>query len=234
MTKTLGPVVVSILLIAAMPVPSPAQLGITVGVQGGLNIANASFDPDLTSDFSKSSRTGLAISGVVEFQLAGPVAISLQPSYLQKGAKIEGPFYVDQIGNPVQTTRTEKLAMFEIPLLLKAKLPVGPARPYAFAGPTLGITLSATETDELKGGYTFENGSSTQDTDVKSTTSSTDFGLMLGAGAEFSVAPMVSITVDGRYALGFTNLLTNQGNQQPQVTVKSNGIMILAGVLVGL
>ena len=232
--KKVFAVVLIAMLIAVLPQASKAQFGVAIGGHMGLNIANASYSPDLQTAFSKSSRLGFGIGAVLELRFIPYIAISIEPSYLQKGSKIDGPFYVDQNGNPVQATATTKLSVLEFPVLLKAKLPVGPVKPYALFGPTLGIVMSSTETDELKGGFKFQDGSSSMDTDIKNTTSSTDFGLMFGAGVEFSVAPMVALTFDGRYALGLTNLLSNQQNQQTQLSVKSNGIMFFVGALVRL
>ncbi len=226
-------VVVIAALLAILPQPSAAQFGVAVGGRVGFNIANTSYSPDLRPAFSKSSRLGFGIGAVVEFRFMPFIALSLEPTYIQGGDKIDGPFYADaNTGQPVQATVTDKVSELQFPILFKAKLPVGPVKPYVLVGPSIGIVLSASETDELKGGYKFQDGSTSVDIDNKDKTSSTDFALMFGVGSEFNVVPMLSLTFDIRYALGLTNLLSNQPAQQQQVTIKSNGIMFFVGALV--
>ncbi len=202
-----------------------AQPNIGIGAKVGLNIANASFSPDLPAGITKSTRMGFMFGGVVEIGFAGPLSIQAEPMYVQKGNVVEGPLFVDQTtGFPVTGKNTSKLALFEVPILLKAKFPAGPVKPYVFAGPSIGFILSATETDEPQG---FPS----TDTDIKSTLNSTDFGLVFGAGAEFKVAPLVALTLDARYSLGLTDLSKGVPGEVTHTSVKTTGIQILAGVL---
>ena len=205
---------------------APAQLPFSVGGKFGINIANASLDPSLPSQLSKSGRMGFAFGGVLEMGLAGPVFLQIEPMFIQKGVKIEGPMFQNQAGQVFTGSQKNNISYLEFPILIKAKLPTGQVKPYGFLGPALGLRLSSKQEIEVpSAGFKEE---STAD----STTSSMDFGLAFGAGAEFSVAPKVAVTGDVRYVLGLKDL--NSGSDQPgqqHQSIKSNGIQFFVGVL---
>jgi len=195
---------------------SYAVLPFSIGAKAGVNIANLSFDPDnlAAQGINKTTRVGFKFGAILELGVGGPVYIALEPLYAQKGAKgdAQTPFGPGKLAI--------EASYLEIPALIKLKFGVPGLKPYVFAGPNIGFLLSANLHQEV--------GSQTSDTDVKSTTSSTDFALDVGAGAEFGVAKLVAITVDARYSLGLSN--TNSDPQDP-TKVKTTGIQILVGVM---
>lgn len=208
-----------------------AQIPIKIGGRAGINLASASFDPDIPDVLSKSNRTGFLIGGSLEFSVSGPISIQVEPMYIQKGVILEGSNVQVQTDQQIVTVpsykQTSKVAFIEIPILVKIKLiPIG-VKPYLIGGPFIGFNLSATQLLEAQG---FES----QDLDVKDNTSSTDFGVLIGGGIEFPVAPLVSVLIDGRYSLGLTDL--DKSADQPGVDskAKSRGIQIVAGIMVGL
>jgi hypothetical protein len=75
-----------------------------------------------------------------------------------------------------------------LPILFKVKFLKGMVRPYGFAGPNLGILLSANSKVE-GGGPGFDG-----ETDLKSFTSGTDFAIDFGGGAEFNVIPKLGLS----------------------------------------
>ena len=77
----------------------------------------------------------------------------------------------------------------------------GKLRPYAFLGPDFGIMLSATQTREL-------TGQAATDADF-SDVIGTDFSLDFGGGAEYAVAPKISVIGDVRYMLGLKSVYSN-------------------------
>ena len=192
---------------------SYAVLPFSIGAKAGVNIANLSFDPDVPAGITKSNRVGFKFGAILELGVGGPVFIALEPLFAQKGAKAEG-----QGGNLAIEAN-----YLEIPVLLKLKFGVAGVKPYVFAGPNIGFLLSANLHQEA--------GGQTADTDIKSTTTSTDFALDVGAGAQFSATKFVAITADARYSLGLSN--TNNDPMDP-TTVKTTGIQILVGVLIGI
>ena len=206
-----------------------AQVPISVGGKLGINFSTISYDPDLPSAISKSGGTGFAFGGVVEMGVGGPAYIQVEPMYISKGSSVEGPIFVTQGGQQVNGKTTNSLSFFEIPILFKAKFPAGPVKPYGLFGPVIGFTLSAKSKDEPQG---FPS----EETDVKDKTSSTYFGLAFGGGAEFKVAPMISLTGDIRYVLGLNDLSKDQPAQQGQQqqahqSVKASGFQFFVGAL---
>lgn len=217
MKKALLPAVVLVLFLSST---SLAQLPFKLGIRAGLNIAGLSWDPALPSGVDNSSRIGFKFGAMAEMGFIPMFALQIEPMYVQKGGKLSLP------GQEI----TNKLTYLDIPILLKLKLPVpGPVTPYAFAGPSIGILLSASS----------ETGG--QDTDIKDQLSSTDFGLDFGAGVAFDVAPLVSLMLDARYSLGLSDIFGDTGKQDwAQETgivgqkIKTTGIQIIAGVMFGL
>jgi hypothetical protein len=164
---------------------SQAQVGF--GVKGGVNFANVG-----GTDAPPNSKTltGFAAGGYLEISL--PLLFTIQPEilYSQKGTTYDENFF----GTNVKLTA--KLNYLEIPVLVKYSFPVPVVKPSLYAGPAMGILLSAKATAEAAG--------QSQEEDIKSETTSTDFGLVVGASANIAI-----ITVDVRYTLGLTSLDKN-------------------------
>lgn len=201
------------LCLVSVSVPySFSQTQFGLGLRTGIDFSTISFDPEapLAPTVTKSGLTTFVIGAVAELQFAGMFAAEIEPRYILKGIKYES-------GAAKQTVSTSQL---ELPLHFKVKFLKGSVRPFAFVGPNLGIVLTAKS--KLEG--TGNDG----ETDLKNTTSSTDFGLDFGGGAEFKVASNIAITGDVRYTLGLSNLDTTPGITS---TTKTRGFQILFGAL---
>lgn len=178
-------------------VPTSAQN--RIGFTGGLNLANISVDPDQGLDLS--SRTGFGFGGVLDLGLSENVALHVEPMFLQKGSNVN----VQGLGEIKL-----KASYIEVPVLFKIALGTSTTRPYVMAGPSIGILLSA----------------KADDTDIKDTTKSTDFGLAFGAGVSFP-AGNNSVFVEGRYALGLSDI---NDDATDDTKIKTKGIQFMAGV----
>ncbi len=211
MKKMLLPVLILLLFFSSSAL---AQLPFKLGARVGLNLANLSFDPDLPANVDKSSRVGFKFGAMAELGFIPMFALQVEPMYVMRGAKF----------TQGSIEETWKFSYLEIPILLKLKIPTpGPITPYIFAGPNIGILLSAT--DEAGG----------QDTDIKDQLSSTDFALDFGAGVGFNIAPFIDLLIDARYSLGLSELPTDQAKQSlGNLTVKTKDIQIVAGIMFGL
>jgi hypothetical protein len=201
-----------------------AQSHFAFGGRAGINLANLSFDPDIQSGLSKSTRVGFKFGAVGEIGFIPMIALRFEPMYSMGGCVVDNV----QFGT-VKGKITFKLSYLEIPILLKFNIPVpGSISPYVFAGPNLGLILSNNELDEA-GGQSAES-------DLKDQTSSINFGLDFGAGVGFKVVPLTTIIFDIRYSLGLSNLLNDKGKQSwgANQTIKTTGIQIVAGVIFGL
>jgi hypothetical protein len=155
------------------------------GIKGGLNLAN-------TNGEDVDYRAGLSVGAFVSIP-AGPM-LALQPEALfsQKGEKIGG--------------EKSTINYLEVPVLLKLSpsLPGDMVRPIFFAGPSLGLLLSA------KSG----------DVDFKNVMKSSDFGLIFGGGVEFG-----KLSLDARYNLGLSAI-----NKEALANdIKNRAITVMVG-----
>ena len=201
MKRLLSIFAISLLLLGS----SFAQVKVSGGFLAGLNLANASIDPAPTG-VDVGNLTGFGFGGVLNFGFAG-FDIQVEPMYLMGGVKYSAN------GQEAKS----KINFFSIPAMIIYTFPTAATQvePYVMAGPVFGITLSSK--------YVDPNGT---ETDVKSTTSGTDFGATFGAGVKIPVG-MNKVFVEARYSLGFKNL-----NSDPtdNTTIKSRGIEIFAGI----
>jgi hypothetical protein len=201
--KQIALFVMTILTAASLAI---AQNPVHFGFQAGLNIANATTDPDL----SLSSRAGLMAGAFAEFSVAPAFSIQPELFYIQKGAKLVfGP-----------ASATFQLDYVEIPLLAKYKFELTEFTPYLFAGPNVGFRVNAQGVAEA-------NGQSASQ-DLSSEFESTDFALDVGAGAEIGISPASSLLFGVRYSLGLGNQVKQGGGSW-----KSRGVQITAGIYFG-
>jgi len=197
-------------------VPLQAQ-DITVGVKGGLNVADVSTDVADIQELDTSSKTGFVGGAYANFGLGGVFAIQPEVLYSQKG------FKATESGSPLEASF--KTNYFEIPVLLKAQFPMTMLRPAVYAGPVVSFETSC------KLGLT--GGDTSVDLDCDSPEADagdrkkTDFGGVFGASLDLFVGPLV-LTVDGRYQLGLTNL--NDDPDAPDESVKNRVWQFMAGV----
>lgn len=202
----------SVLLVVflALWMALPASAQINLGVMGGVNLANLSWDPE-PEGVEFPNRIGFGIGGVLDYNLNNSVAFHLEPMYLLKGGKAEAEAY---------DAKTEvKLAYLEVPIMLKYVFVINNIKPYVMAGPTIGFNLSS-KVKETWGGVSHEE-------DTKDHTKSIDFGLGFGAGVSVPVGNNF-IFAEARYALGLTNI--NDEPEHSDSELKNKGIQIFAGI----
>lgn len=176
---------ISILLLWIFSSASFAQLGISRGLIGGLNMASLS-GADVSSD--AKGVTGYAAGLFVEISIPGPFSIEPEALYSTKGAKVDFARY----------TLTNNYTYIDIPVLLKYFLPIPVVRTYLYAGPSYSILLSAKLKTE---GATVTN----SQVDIKDATAASDLGAVVGLGVGFA-----NLRVDARYNLGLSTLDKNK------------------------
>jgi opacity protein-like surface antigen len=210
-------------LLCAIGLAMPANAQVRLGVIGGLNLADISYDPGLSPDLSKF--TGFGAGGVVQIRLAENLALQLEPMYLQKGAKLEGSFGDVEFDSSLSYNVNVKMKLnyLEVPAMLKLAVGTGATKPYFMAGPVIGFRLSAKQT----GSISVSSFNVEIDEDFKDQTKSIDFGFGFGAGVSFP-AGNNAIFVQGRYALGLTNI--NDDPEDSETKIKTNGIQVMAGI----
>jgi opacity protein-like surface antigen len=189
-----------------------SQTPMSVGIQGGLNLANLSFDPSMTP--SPSTRTAFGFGGVLEIGVNEMFFIQPELLYLSGGAKWE------YTGG----TTTMKFDVLSVPVLVKAKFDAGQMKPYVFAGPEVGFKLKAEQEVAPTSG-------TATTTDMKDNTESMNLSIDFGAGAEYNLDAKTALYLDGRYSLGMTNLDKTANSTQK---VKTTGIQFFVGVKFGI
>jgi len=179
----------------------------SLGIESGLNLANMS----LTPAFTTSTRTGLMVGGFADIGVSRIVSIRPGLRFVTKG------FSTTSNG----VTFNEKISYLELPMLIKASIPLQHIKPYFAAGPTLGIQLSASE--EITAGQQI------QTNDAGTAWETIDLGLYFGSGLDFHVADNMDVFTGFGYTLGLTNVSKIQG-----IEGKNNGIQVTGGIRFGL
>lgn len=166
---------IAIVAMCAFVAPANAEK-MMFGVKAGLNMANLTGD-----DVEDNSMKMGAVGGVfMSYDLTEIFAIQPELLFTMKGTTFgEGSDEVNL-----------KLNYFEIPLLLKVNLPTeGKIKPMLYAGPALGILMSAKAEDE----------------DVKDEAKSMDIGVLAGAGVGYKLEKGM-IGVEFRYEVGMSTI----------------------------
>lgn len=188
-----------------------------MGVLGGINIANMDAEEE---DYK--SVIGMGAGAVVDVPLNESLYLCFQPMYLQKGAKEE------ETEQEVTTTFQTTLAYLEVPVYLKLFLGSSDTRPYLFAGPTVGYLFSSNLNIDAPG--------LNQDIDTKELSESIDYGLIIGAGIEFTIGQNF-VFFDCRYNYGLADIfkggrlvILGVEQQLPDEEIKTKGIQVFVGI----
>ena len=187
------------------------------GIKLGLNLANfGGSDADFMD--GKKMRMGLAFGGFITYSFSDMWAFQPELLYTMKGAKYESSGTI--AGIAWSDKSTIKVDYLEIPVLLKLMIPSQSAfKPSIFAGPALGIKMSAKIHDVLTVG-----GDETKTDEDITDAKSTDFGLVFGAGFGYEVGKG-AITFDARYDLGLSTI----DNSSSAGDIKNNVISFFVG-----
>jgi hypothetical protein len=199
MNRTVPVCLLTLLATAAIPVATNAS-ELRLGVQGGVNNATLSVtNPEPWGAYS--ARVRPVIGAVLEVGIGSNTSIAIEPSFVGKGSK-----YTEHSNE----FRSE-IDYIELPLYAKYRLTTGSVRPYLGAGPSLGFMQRAKNNGE----------------DIKDQVKSADASVAFGAGVEFA-AGNVAFFVDGRYAVGLTNI--GKSSEDPETEARNRGLQLRAGL----
>lgn len=181
----------------------------------GLNFANASFDPDLPAELTKSARMGVFLGLGAEFGF-DTFGVETGLLYSQKGYKIE---FEDVIfGVTVKSESVGKIDYLTIPIILKGIFNTGAGSIGSISlglGPEIALLMSAKSWSKSEiDGVTTET-----EVDIKDNIEFIDIGFIIYASAEIS-----GLVLDFRYTLGLTNFIKNKDFKR-----KHNVISVLFG-----
>lgn len=190
-------VIAAILLFSTSIIYSQMGIGVTAGAKGGLTFETLSGDNVIEDNIE--SKTGFSAGGFLDLSFPGLFGVRPEILYVKKGA--------DGTNNAADTD----IEYLEIPILVKLNIPViGPIKPNLFVGPSLAFKIgSEMTTDDLS-------------VNTDDLVESTNFGLVLGAGVDFSVGAGV-LTFDARYNWGLSNIWKELDD------VKTTGFAIYVG-----
>jgi len=212
-----------VFLIAALLISTfsfAQQNRITLGVEGGITVANLSSDDIYFKDIYES-RTGYAAG--IAFQYNFPKVISLRTGLMYEltGTSFDVTF-TDNSGNITgQTKLKDNLDYLVVPLLLKVTLG-DKINFFANAGPYWAALLQRTEV--LKDAIVTSTGKEINEIDLTDDTEKTDFGFSAGVGAAAVFNERIVISLEARSNMGLSNIAPS-GSE-----VNTRTILILAGV----
>lgn len=199
-------VAMMLLMAVVLSIGASADARMKLGPRAAVALASVSGDGTEELD----SKLGLALGGFIDvpFGSNSPFGIRGEVNLVNKGAEAE-----------VGTTSLKlNFDYVEVPVMVKYNIPVkGNIAPNFFAGPVVGILVSAKQKYDFAGDE--------QEVDIKEYLKSTDFSLCFGGGVDIVMGTSGVLILDVRYELGFTNVLDDGGEGE----IKNNAFMIGVG-----
>lgn len=170
------------------------------GAKVGLNLSNVTGDIEDTKN-----KTGLLIGGYAEIKVTDKFSVQPEISYSAQGTKAEDS-YSDMYGS-ITIDLTQKLNYLNVPVMAKYYVD---KKFYLEAGPQIGFLLSAEQKAVAKGIYYGESVYETETVDNKSSLNSTDFGINIGLGFNFTD----KIGANLRYTSGLSDIDKEDNNSE--------------------
>ncbi|MGB5675730.1 MAG: porin family protein [Gemmatimonadota bacterium] len=192
----------------ALLIAAPLQAQTTLGVKGGINVANISTNVEDFPDII-DSKTGFVGGAFATFGLGSLFALQPELLYSQKGFEASEGVLSAQLGTNY----------IEIPVLLKAQFKLAMLRPAIYAGPVLSLETGCTVSiSDVSVDCSDDEGFVDRKT--------SEWGAAFGANLDFILGPVILI-LDARYQLGLTNLADVPDSDEE---VKNRVWQIMAGV----
>lgn len=186
-------------LAATVAIPAGAA-ELRLGPMAGANAATISVtSPEPWNSYGTKTRP--IFGATVELRVGPSLSLAVEPAFVGKGFTL----------TESDETMNADLDYIEVPFYAKYRLTRGNVRPYVGAGAFLGSLRRA----EMEG------------EDFKDEVKDTDAGLAFGGGIEF-VSGNATLFLDGRYALGLTNISASEDD--PETKVRNRGFQLRGGV----
>lgn len=187
-----------------------------MSVWGGVN--NTSFGGSPPDNASYGSIYGLALGANVDFQPTGDFVISLEPSFEQKGSKID--FNIEEGLQDTTLTYTVRQNYFGLGLLFK----VNAGNFFVGSGVSAQLLSSAT--------LEFES----EETDIKEEFLDYDVLAFFNVGYKIPIGGP-SILFELRYIQGLISILSEEGESGTEnylADFKSTGLRLSTGIIIPL
>ncbi|HLR26344.1 MAG TPA: porin family protein [Fodinibius sp.] len=194
-------VLLSVFLLSGLVLFAHSNAQAQFAIKGGVNIANFN-DTDASTD----SRTGLMAGATYGFQIPfSPVSIQPGVFYAQKGVKSSSTYGEGKV----------KLDYIEVPVVAKFDFVLDNPMltPHVYFGPYVGFNINA----EAEAS-TDDGGSVSADFDDQ--VKKTDFGVVVGAGADIS-----RFNLGVRYSAGLTDVYDVEN-----ASAKNGVFSVVAGI----
>ena len=170
------------------------------GAKAGLNLSNLAGDVE-----NADMKVGFQIGGFAEIKVSDKFSVQPELLFSTQGAKSEES-YSDMYGS-ITIDLTQKLNYLNVPVMAKYYVD---KKFYLEAGPQIGFLLSAEQKAVAKGIYYGESVYETETVDNKSSLNSTDFGINIGLGFNFTD----KIGANLRYTSGLSDIDKEDSNSE--------------------
>lgn len=213
-------------MLALCYTPLQAQVGkyrsdLAIGVGGGLLMNTVSFSPSVQQVMHMGPEVGVAIRYTCEKYFAMVCALQVELNYSRQGwsEQAEDGSY----------SYLRHMNYIHLPLL--ARLGFGRERKgfmgYIVLGPQLGYCIS--QADQRHGSWTSEGVPTTPESATehynKDVEKPFEYGIVGGAGVEYSHPRLGHFTLEGRYHFGLSDIFGN-GKRDPFARSANSGIIV--------
>ncbi|RMG79632.1 MAG: PorT family protein [Bacteroidetes bacterium] len=181
-----------------------------LGIRGGLNLANQTFESSGLS-VSPDSKVGLVVGILADLPVTDALSIQPELDFIQKGASLSTEFF----GTQIESSQT--INYLELPVMAKYKFGTETIGIGILAGPIFGFGISG-KSKVTENGTTTESDLDWDNDNVKRT----DLGLGVGGVVNFG-----NLFLDLRYVFGIADIEdTNDGK------VKNKGFQVGLGFMI--
>jgi hypothetical protein len=206
---------------------SQSTAQVSIGIKAGANFADTRVEGIIVAlTPQQTTFTGYTLGIIGELTLKSGLSFRPELNFIQKGFTVSQSFDVEVLGieMPLGAKARTRINYIELPLLLKYVIGSDLAKAYFIAGPTLGYAANAELRPVASLLIDFNlprvninlNNDFYQRWEISGT---------LGIGGEIK-AGNGKIFADGRYNLGFTNMLDNP---IVDLRIKNQGVNVSAG-----
>jgi opacity protein-like surface antigen len=179
-----------------------------LGLEFGPQFATGSVGVDQGSLPDTSSRTLMNVSAFFEHALDRNFSLRPEFGFSERGFSVHGSDGSADFG----------ANYFELPLLVKASLPLSGFSPYVLTGPYLGILASKSATETANDGRR-------TNVSLNDKVNSFEFGWDFGLGSSIDLARGMKLDVGFRYSAGIANASAVDGS-----SIKLSAFQFLTGV----
>jgi hypothetical protein len=162
------------------------------GAKAGLNLSNLGGDAENTD-----MKIGFQVGGFAEIKVSEKFSVQPELLFSTQGAKSE--YSESDVDYSYTSKETLKLSYLNIPIMAKF---YATEKFYVEAGPQIGLLMSAEAESEETETFMGVTESATTTVDMKDFMNSTDFGLGLGFGYNFTE----NVGAGVRYTAGLSNI----------------------------